>query len=306
MADSHNGIAIVQSDCGKPVEAMESYRRALAIYRKLADDNPAVALYRARMANNHTCHGLMLVRIGRLAEAIAEFSLEQAIWTRLVQENPTVPKYRDSLANGLNNTAAALLRLKRPAKARALCERAISLRQALMKDDPENLVYRNGLGESHLRSGEARRDEGDTAGAVSDWRQSDALLEGVGELTPEYAFLHACCRSSLSWAAGPPGSGVPAVDAEANAAKAVALLRHAAAKGFSNLATYRNEPALDPLRSRADFRLLMMDLAFPAEPFASDPAWKNQSGSARSKTDATWIHHVKECSKDSPWEATCF
>jgi len=29
----------------------------------------------------------------------------------------------------------------------------------------------------------------------------------------------------------------------------------------------RIESALDPLRSRDDFRLLMMDLAFPAEPF---------------------------------------
>jgi len=31
----------------------------------------------------------------------------------------------------------------------------------------------------------------------------------------------------------------------------------------------RTEPALDPLRDRPDFRLLMMDLATPAEPFAS-------------------------------------
>jgi hypothetical protein len=46
------------------------------------------------------------------------------------------------------------------------------------------------------------------------------------------------------------------------------LLRRAAETGFGNLATYRNETALDPLRARPDFRLLMSDLAMPTEPFA--------------------------------------
>ena len=38
--------------------------------------------------------------------------------------------------------------------------------------------------------------------------------------------------------------------------------------GYRNGNAYRTEDALDPLRSRDDFRLLMMDLAFPAEAFA--------------------------------------
>ena len=36
------------------------------------------------------------------------------------------------------------------------------------------------------------------------------------------------------------------------------------------------------------------------------PAWRNRSGSARSKIDAGWILHVKGCWKDSRWEAICF
>ena len=42
VADSHNNIGFLQSQTGKPAEALESYRRALAIQQKLADDNPAV------------------------------------------------------------------------------------------------------------------------------------------------------------------------------------------------------------------------------------------------------------------------
>jgi hypothetical protein len=47
----------------------------------------------------------------------------------------------------------------------------------------------------------------------------------------------------------------------------MALLGRAADAGLRNLASYRTESALDPLRLRPDFQLLLLDLAFPSEPF---------------------------------------
>ena len=38
--------------------------------------------------------------------------------------------------------------------------------------------------------------------------------------------------------------------------------------GYRSRHAYRTENALDPLRGRDDFRLLMMDLSMPADPFA--------------------------------------
>ena len=46
------------------------------------------------------------------------------------------------------------------------------------------------------------------------------------------------------------------------------MLRRAAALGYRSPAAYRAEDALDDLRDRDTFRLLIMDLAMPAEPFA--------------------------------------
>ena len=43
-------------------------------------------------------------------------------------------------------------------------------------------------------------------------------------------------------------------------------MARAIAGGYHDLHTSRADKALDPLRSRPDFRLLMMDLAFPADP----------------------------------------
>ena len=46
----------------------------------------------------------------------------------------------------------------------------------------------------------------------------------------------------------------------------MALLRRAIAIGYRNPRPFRNEPALEPLRDRDDFRLLLLDLSFPADP----------------------------------------
>jgi hypothetical protein len=93
-------------------------------------------------------------------------------------------------------------------------------------------------------------------------------LEQAGELEPENIFLHGCCHASLSWAATEPASGISSDQAKPEAAKALELIRLAAEAGYNDLAAYRNETALDPLRGRDDFRLLMMDLPMPAQPFA--------------------------------------
>ena len=48
----------------------------------------------------------------------------------------------------------------------------------------------------------------------------------------------------------------------------MALLHESVAMGFRARHVCRTEDALDTLRFRGDFRLLMRDLEFPSDPFA--------------------------------------
>jgi hypothetical protein len=50
--------------------------------------------------------------------------------------------------------------------------------------------------------------------------------------------------------------------------RAVAQLRRAAAAGYRDVAHIGTDTDLDPLRSRPDFPTFLMDLTFPADPFA--------------------------------------
>jgi hypothetical protein len=73
----------------------------------------------------------------------------------------------------------------------------------------------------------------------------------------------------LAGLAGSAGSGVSAAVGEEEAGKSMEWLRQAIARGYRNKIQLRLESALDPLRSRDDFKLLMLDLAMPANPFAA-------------------------------------
>jgi hypothetical protein len=164
----------------------------------------------------------------------------------------------------------ALLRLGRADQARSLCEQSVVEREQLTANHPETPSYRLGLGEGLLRLGQARRASGDPTGAAADFRRACATIEAVPEMKGEFVFYLACARASLSNLAGTEGAGVPAAESSAEADRAMALLERAAGMGFRDPGTFRTELALDALRGRPDFRLLMMDLTFPERPFAAE------------------------------------
>ena len=206
--------------------------------------------------------------MGKPAAAEAEYREALVLCRKLAEDNPTVPYYRDAAANVDSNLSLVLHRLGRPAEARDHAERA--LRELLVKAHPETLYYRAVLADSHLNRGLACRALGEPAGAATDIRQAAALLDSQTSPSGEFCFLSGCAHAALAGLAGQAGSGVPAAERPSEAERAMALLHQAVAMGYSNVDAYRNEDALDPLRDRDDFRLLMMDLVMPAEPFTPD------------------------------------
>jgi hypothetical protein len=94
------------------------------------------------------------------------------------------------------------------------------------------------------------------------------LSAGLSKRSVWDLFETTCCHAALAGLAGRAGSGVSAAEWEIEAARAVEWLGRAVAMGYRNANEIRVESALDPLRSRDDFKLLMMDVAFPAEVFA--------------------------------------
>jgi eukaryotic-like serine/threonine-protein kinase len=258
LASSHNNIGVHLMETAHPAEALDSYRRSVAILEELARDNPAVTRYRSVLAGGHDNIGNVLYWMGRPAEAVPEQEQARVIFQSLVDANPTIPGYRHDLASAHTNLADSLRALGRAVDAIAGYGRAVAILEGLVQEDAST-TYRGHLARSVRRLGLSRRAAGDSAGAIADTRRAQALLEKLPCSSGEEWYELACCRATLAGLAG---------EGEAGGDRAMELLLRAVANGYSDAGAMNREAALDLLRSRSDFRLLIMDLEWPASPFA--------------------------------------
>jgi hypothetical protein len=134
---------------------------------------------------------------------------------------------------------------------------------------PNVPVYRTRLADSLRRLARLKLDAGDAAGAIADTRRAVSLFEGLPSPEGRERYWLTCARATLAAAAGRGGVAPSAAEAHGLADRAMDDLRQAIAAGYRSPAVYRHELALDQLRGRDDFQLLMMDLAMPAAPFAA-------------------------------------
>ena len=210
---------------------------------------------------------------GKPAEAEAEYRMALAISAeagRRQPEGPRLPRRRWPRATATSPSCSAAS-AARPRPATAASGPSRSARR-WSRRTPRSRCTAAHLAESLRRRGLARRDLGDPAGAAADARRALALYDGLPSRSGEEWFETACCHAALAGLAGRAGSGVSAAEAAAEADAAMALLHKAVGMGYRDADAFRTEDALDPLRDRADFRLLMMDLALPGRAVRPGPA----------------------------------
>ncbi len=273
LADFHTQVGLLEWRTGRPADAIASFQASLAILRKLVDDNPAGAKrFASSIAHAHISMGRIRAAMGLAADALSEYQEAKAIYQSLADSNPASVSSRfarKSLADSQMYSADVLRWLGRLSEARAGYARAITTLEGPAPSDPEYADARSSLAYSVLGLGLVERATGDYAAAAAAARRALAIDEGLSDdpfLNDPFGL--ACVHSELAGLAGRPGSGIPAAQAGPEAGRAMALLFQAMAKHSLNPALMRTETALDPLRERNDFKLLMMDLAMPAEPFA--------------------------------------
>ncbi len=268
LAWSHAQIGALLADAGRTEEALAEYDAARLNAQRIVNDHPAIAMFRDYLQGILHDLGIALARAGRWADAIAPARHALAIEDELVRQSPDNTYFRGNLANALALEADILVATGNSVEAKALCDRAISIAEELVQSDPERAIYAVYLADALLGRGQAQRAERANIEAAKDWRRSAAVLAGLKSPWGQVYVMAACCHAELSGLGGLPGSGVSAAEGQVEAETAMELLRKAVAMGMRNRAWLRTIPGLDPIRGRGDFRLIMMDIEFPAQPFA--------------------------------------
>ena len=107
LADCHTGLGLLLSDRRDPAAKAEAeHRQAMAITRKLVDDNPGVADFLGRLADSHYNLAGMAWRLNKLLEAEAEYRRAMALYRKLADDHPAVTEYRKRLADCHNSASA--------------------------------------------------------------------------------------------------------------------------------------------------------------------------------------------------------
>jgi serine/threonine protein kinase len=254
-------------DAGKRNELARSYAdRAWALLKQMAargDKDPARFPTRPQDRRQFAlCYievGLALDDTRRPKEAHAVYREALAIQKGLVADCPTVPDYRNDLAATLVNLAVLCNRRREFAAAVSLLEQARPHHQAALKANPGKSVYRRFFRNNLWNLALSYRGLADHARLVT---TADELA-GFGCDVPNDTYKAACdvgrCVTLANQDARLDDAGRKEL-VQGYADRALALLRQAVTMGFTNVARMRQDPDLQPLRTREDFLQLLADL----------------------------------------------
>jgi tetratricopeptide (TPR) repeat protein len=265
-----NMLGILLSRVGRPVEAEREFRQAIAIEQALAAAEPSSTEFSKRLASYLVNLGSLLHETNRQAEALLTYDRAAKINQDLVTAEPAMVEVRSNLANNLTDSAYVLSGLGRHEEARTRFERAVAMHTELVRANPAITEYQILLAVTRRRLAIEQWRTGDFSGSALESRKATALLEKVPQKPSEAWFELASCHAMLATLAGLNGSGITAQTRETEADQAIELLYSTAASGYRKAAAYRGEPALNALRSRRAFQLLLMDLDMPESPFTPD------------------------------------
>jgi eukaryotic-like serine/threonine-protein kinase len=262
------------SVAGRFPQAKDASKRSVAIAEKLAADHPQSADIAFKLATAYSAMADILLLEGKYQLALAWTGRVIDQYRSLARRDPrnrTVG--RTKLGNALAGRAETLIRLGSHAEAVADYEEILELSRGVKARELYAVFH--ALTKARLGDLSALSVLGDqvreTVGAGAGYK---------GAVVYDYYMLHydaACVHAALAQLALQDRARTPPERqqrAQLDLDRAVENLDQARSTGeFRGTVRFdeiRREPLLDPLRSNPRFQLLMMDLAFPDNPFGAE------------------------------------
>jgi serine/threonine protein kinase/tetratricopeptide (TPR) repeat protein len=260
IATCSNEVGTLLSEAGRPKEAEEAYRDAVAIRKQLAKDFPNRTEFCQELARSHNNLGNVLYTTGRSKEAEEAYRAALALQKRLVARFPTDAEHRNGLAGTLVNLALVHNQRREFAAAVPFLEQARPHHQAALKASPGNATYRLFYRNNVRTLAQSQLGQAEHAQLALTAEE----LVRFGDDPVNDTYLAACFLGRCVMLAGKDAELDEARRkelAEGYANRALELLRQAVKRGYKNAAHMRKNPDLEPLRVREEFNKLLIDLA---------------------------------------------
>jgi serine/threonine protein kinase/tetratricopeptide (TPR) repeat protein len=292
LAGAHRNIGRLLAATRRLADAETEYRAALEINENLIDEYPGVPDYRSDLCLIRNNYANLLSALGRRAEAETELRATVKLRERLAKQFPAVHDYATELGGSYLNMGNLPFAAGDAAAALPWHTKAVDRLREVLKSEPRQATAREYLEKALIGRAQDLMALKRFADAIPDI--DAALSYDQGQFRVGLRFAKATCLSRLgrhaeavleadATAADPRLDANGMYDAacfaslasarpdhastEAQAARAVELLRKSIAKGFADVQHLIVDTDLDPLRKRADYAALLWDLAdMPAGP----------------------------------------
>jgi eukaryotic-like serine/threonine-protein kinase len=271
LAQTDLEIAGLHRDAGRPDLARQSLTRAIESAERIARANPHVSMFKGLLALSLTGLAELLELDGDKSEALNRQRHAVAIVRGLAQGNPQVFSFRRDLSQGLGILGNIERELGQLDEARRTLQESLRILDELEGAYPDRDRLRMQRAKILSHVGALERVSGRPAAALQTLRDALAITSGFAEPHEALLYDRACAESQLFALTQQSSAGLsPAdrVDCQGAANRAVAALRQAVEMGLRDTFRLGGDTDLDPIRRRADFRVLLGDLTFPRDPFA--------------------------------------
>jgi tetratricopeptide (TPR) repeat protein len=259
LALTYGELGKIRAYAGALTEALRSQQLAATQFERLAADEPGTAVYRRRLGQTETDTGRILSDAGRPAEGLPHLKRGLSILNKVAADLPAVASYQRAVAECYDVLGSAQVKMGNRGDALRSLARARETLERLAAGHPDFIAYQADLAENYLWTGVAYQDSGLPDEALRELSNARELL---GRIAPGGGNLYNLARTeSMLVPLASGGERGPQVE------RALAALRLAVDKGYRALDAVQTDPCLDPLRSRPDFQMLLLDLQFPAVPF---------------------------------------
>jgi serine/threonine-protein kinase len=259
--------SVVLRTKGRADEARRLCEQAIAFGRARVDEHPRDIEMRMNLARLESVLGDLERSQGRRIEALKSERSAAETLGALAREHPQLISIRTFWANSLFGLSIIQNDLGRYAEAERSARASIDQFEMLAREVPSSSLYRNRSGDGYAVLGTSLRGAGSHGEALAAFRKATAILEKSESMEDLY---NLACVLAMASTIADPAEGPAAERRRRDADRAVATIRRVIEMGFADSDTLRNDPQLGLLRSRPDFQLLLMDLAFPADPFSKD------------------------------------
>jgi tetratricopeptide (TPR) repeat protein len=235
-------LSVCYTTLNRRAEALKLFEEVLEIQKRvLPKDDPSTLMTMMSVASSY-------FDLNRLAEALKLFEEVLEIQKRVL------PKDHPETLMSMVNLASSLTMADRGAEAIALIDEFLP-KSSVPGVDPRLLPYVIGVRLMHFRK----------AGDATGCRATAEMWEKLNRTDADSQYKAACCRAvTADVQAKTLGADADRL-AKADADKAMEWLQTAVQAGYKDAAHVKQDPDLDAIRERADFKKLLAELeATPA------------------------------------------